>query len=225
MNEHGMRDAYESMLRAGPRHPDTPELPVERLEALVAGTANEAERLRAIDVLLSTADGRRDLDVAWAAVRAGRAYERDQQSIPRSATAAPRRPPWRALAAAALLVVVAGGGGLLWTRGPVPGVAGIAADPLRGTESPVTLLSPLGGRIPEHAVRFTWRPVRDAREYLLVVVDTAGGEVFARATADTGATLPDSIRLTRGGAYLWWVQASLRDGTTLSAVTQRVDVR
>ena len=60
---------------------------------------------------------------------------------------------------------------------------------------------------------------------MMVVVDTAGNEVFAGETRDTAVTLPDSVRLAPGRAYLWWVQARLADQSTVTAVTQRLVVQ
>ena len=74
-------------------------------------------------------------------------------------------------------------------------------------------------------VRFSWRSGPSARDYMLVVVDTAGGDVFAQNTTDTSVTLPDSVKLSPGGEYLWWVQATMPDGATLSAVTERFRVK
>ena len=49
-------------------------------------------------------------------------------------------------------------------------------------------------------------------------------EMYAGETRDTALTLPDSVHLTAGQAYLWWVQARLNDQSTVTAVTQRLVV-
>jgi hypothetical protein len=66
--------------------------------------------------------------------------------------------------------------------------------------------------------------VGNADRYQIVVVDTTGTEMYAGETRDTALTLPDSVHLTAGRAYLWWVQARLNDQSTVTAVTQRLVV-
>jgi hypothetical protein len=48
--------------------------------------------------------------------------------------------------------------------------------------------------------------------------------MYAGETRDTALTLPDSVHLVPGQAYLWWVQARLSDQSTVTAVTQRLVV-
>jgi hypothetical protein len=210
MNDHELRDAYEVALKKGEAARPL-DLPLERLEALVSGEGTEAERLRSIDVLMSSAEGRREFEVAWAAARAAREREKKPMTTLLS---------WRrsALATAAVLFVAAT---VVWVNSREDR----AGELMRGEESPVQLLSPEHDNVSSSSVQFTWRPVATARNYLLVVVDTAGGDVFASSTTDTSVTLPDSVRLAPGGEYLWWVQATLPDGATLSAVTERFRVK
>ena len=211
MNDHELRDAYESALQRRDKASPPLDLPLDRLEALINGEGDEAERLRSIDVLMSTAEGRREFEVAWAAARAGRELERK----PRFTIAS-----WRTsvLASAALLFVAATA---LWLNSRVD----TQSELTRGTESPVQLVSHGSDDVPTTDVRFSWRSVPSARDYMLVVVDTAGGDVFAQNTTDTSVTLPDSVKLSPGGEYLWWVQATMPDGATLSAVTERFRVK
>jgi hypothetical protein len=250
MNEHSMRDAYEASLRDGeltsPRQP----VPLERLEALVSRDGDEAERLRTLDVLLSSADGRKELEIAWAAARA-----------------TPARSAWRwnprMSAAAALAIVSIGTFGIVRARdgAVVPAAvvppqttpslrdSTVAAAPLatpappprvshearpshervpetaRGADAPLQLIAPRGRAIASQQVRFAWHVAQDVRVYTLVVTDAAGRDVFAITTRDTSAILPDSVQLKAGGEYLWWVQAERGDGSTISAVTERVRVR
>jgi hypothetical protein len=68
MNEHHMRDAYDAALRASHATSAEPAVPLDRLEALITRTGEEAERLRTLDLLTSSAEGRLALDVAWAAL-------------------------------------------------------------------------------------------------------------------------------------------------------------
>jgi hypothetical protein len=119
---------------------------------------------------------------------------------------------------AAALIVVAGSSAL-WVRDRR------TPEAMRGLDSPVTLVAPLGEVGEGRVSRFVWRPVGKAERYLVVVVDTTGAELFAGETKDTALALPDSVRLTAGRAYLWWVQARLTDQSTVTAVTQRVVVK
>lgn len=212
MNDHEMRDAYEAALRKTERTKHDSQLPPERLEALVNQSGSEDDRLRSLDVLMSTAEGRREFEVAWAAARAAR--EQTHSGRQRFT-----RPAYLA-AAAVLLVSVISGTVLLRKREPLA-----TSEAMRGTESPLPLVSPRTGPVSREALRFVWRGVQEARNYTLVLVDSSGAEVFARTTRDTSTLLPDSVSLTAGSQYLWWVQATLADGSTLSAVTERIRVK
>ena len=78
--------------------------------------------------------------------------------------------------------------------------------------------------IPATGTQFVWRRVARADRYVVVLVDRTGREVFSMNTVDTTLTLPDTARLTPGTEYLWWVQAAMPDGSTLSATTQSITV-
>jgi hypothetical protein len=210
VNEHQLRDAYEAALRNGTLSRRSLHLPLERLEALVGHEGTEAERLRSIDVLMSTAEGRREFEVAWAAARAAGARNNSSRAF---------LTRWRtAITASAATLLVASSVFVIGRPGRDSG------EIMRGEESPVRLLAPGADVSSVGTVQFAWRPVDQARDYMLVVVDTAGGDVFARSTTDTSVTLPDSVRLAPGSEYLWWVQAIMPDGSTLSAVTERFRV-
>jgi hypothetical protein len=265
MNDHQMRDAYDASLRAQDDSTAGAPIPLERVAALVGREGNEADRLRTLDVLMSSAEGRREFEVAWAAARAAQR---------------PARPWWRAngVAAAALLVVSVGSFAVLRNRdghtiaassaapstasstapgaeapggnsrgatsasgatrvtspsSQEPPAAAPASAPTRETmrgagresDSPLQLVAPRGDAVPAQSVRFVWHHVDNARDYTLIVVDSTGTEVFASTTRDTAVTLPDSIRLRAGAQYLWWVQTDRADGTSVSAVTEKVRVR
>lgn len=202
MNDEQLRDAYERGLPPNDGASSLDDVTAERLRRLVEREGSESERLRTLDVALSTAEGRRELEIAWAAARAAR----------------PRRRSWQRFAIAASLVAVAGTSAVWWQRD-----RGIT-QALRGSESPVTLLAPLGEVREDRATKFVWHAVGKAERYLVVVVDTTGTELFATETRDTALVLPDSVRLAPGRAYLWWVQARLTDQSTVTAVTQRLVV-
>jgi hypothetical protein len=205
MNDEKLRDAYERGLPRSDGSPALDDVTAERLRRLVEGEGPESERLRTLDVALSTAEGRRELEIAWAAAKAAR----------------PPRRSWQRFALAASILVVIGVSTVwLRERNAQPGTV------LRGSggESPVTLVAPVGAVRPDHATRFLWRAVGNAERYQIVVVDTTGNELYAGETRDTAVSLPDSVRLVPGQAYLWWVQARLNDQSTVTAVTQRLVV-
>jgi hypothetical protein len=204
MNDEQLRDAYERGLPAHDGSSSLDDVSAERLRRLVEAEGNESERLRTLDVALSTAEGRRELEIAWAGARAAR----------------PPRRTWQRYAVAASLIFVAGSSAL-WLRQRDAGLSSV----MRASESPVTLVAPLGEVREGRATQFVWRPVGKAERYLVVVVDTAGTELFASETRDTALALPDTVRLAPGRAYLWWVQARLTDQTTVTAVTQRLVVK
>jgi len=204
MNDEQLRDAYERGLPKEHGASSLDDVSAERLRRLVEAEGDEGERLRTLDVALSTAEGRRELEIAWAAVRASR----------------PRRRSLQRFAVAASLVFVAGSSALWWQR-----TAARRDDVLRAADSPVTLVAPVGNVGASDAPKFVWRRVGRAERYTIVVVDTTGTELFASETRDTSLTLPDTVHLMPGRAYLWWVQARLEDQSTVTAVTQRVVIR
>jgi hypothetical protein len=203
MNDEQLRDAYERGLPPNDGAAQLDDVSAERLRRLVEREGSESERLRTLDVALSSAEGRRELEIAWAAARAAR----------------PRQRSWQRFAVAASLLVVAGSSGMWWRQHERD-----IEQTMRGSDSPVTLVAPLGEVREDRATRFVWHAVGKAERYLVVVVDTAGAELFATETRDTALVLPDSVRLAPGRAYLWWVQARLTDQSTVTAVTQRLVV-
>jgi hypothetical protein len=202
MNDEQLRDAYARGLPEGRPRPPLDDLSAEHLRRLVEREGPDAERLHTIDTMLRTAEGRRELEIAWAAVRAAR----------------PRRSRvWRWGIGVAATVAAAAGIGTIWfSSKPTP-------DLLRDATSPIRLVAPLGTS-PARAP-FTWRPLENAERYQLVVVDTTGADVFVTETRDTTVSLPDTLRLTPGVSYLWWVQATTRDGASVTAVTQRIRIQ
>jgi hypothetical protein len=201
INDEKLRAAYEQGLPDGADRPVLDDLAAERLRRLVEREGPEAERLHTVDGLLSTAGGRVDLDIVLAASRAAR--QRARPAI-----------WWRA---AAGVLIAAGAWGAWLTRPDQP-------QQLRGPdESPINLVAPRGLQV--SADRFVWRALAGIERYTLVVVDTAGAEVFASETSDTSVVLPDSVHLSRGQRYLWWVQARTPLGESVTAVTQQFQIR
>ena len=101
MNDEKLRDAYERGLPRSDGSPALDDVSAERLRRLVEGEGSESERLRTLDVALSSAEGRRELEIAWAAARAARPPHRSWQ---------------RFTLAASVLIVVGLGASTLWVR-------------------------------------------------------------------------------------------------------------
>jgi hypothetical protein len=212
MNDERIREAYERGLPERDSSGPLDDVSAERLRRLVEQEGSETERLRTLDLALSSVEGRRELDIVWSAARAARPSRR-------------RWLPYATAAAAAAVLLVAGSvmlspGGI----GDAP-ITPDAGSTTRGAESPITLVGPVGQVAENRAARFTWRRVDQAERYTVVVVDTTGTEIFATETRDSSLALPDSVRLVAGREYLWWVQARLSDQSTLTAVTQRFLVK
>lgn len=197
MSDEKLREAYAKALPTGADRPPLDDLAAERLRKLVEREGREEDRLHTLDTLLSTAEGRRELEIVWAAARAAR----------------PPRARWTMRLIAAGLVATVGVTGTWWWQRPQENL-------LRSDTSPITLVAPIGTA--NAATKFVWRALPDAERYMFVVVDSAGNEVYAAETRDTAVTMPDSVRLRTGGTYLWWVQATTRLGASVTAVTQRV---
>lgn len=200
MNDERLRQAYEAGLNTGSERGALDDVAAERLRRLVEGEGSDEERLRTLDQQFSSANGRREVELLWAAERAAR----------------PRTRVRRRLIAASALVAVGLSGTWLAMRKPMP--------ESRGDRSPLTLVAPSGTRQPDEADRFVWRGVSEAVRYTLVLVDTTGAEVYAVETGDTVVTLPQTVHLEPGRSYLWWVQAKTRYGASITAVTERLTI-
>ena len=208
-----LRDVYGRWLRT--RRPRalassstvSQSLPLDRLEQLVTQRGSERDRLRALDMLMSTPEGRQEFELMWAAASAVR------RTRPRL-----RAPSW--LVAAALCFAAGLG---VWQQ-----AAGVGAGPA-GRAARWRIAAPTGVATREHR-QHTGRSAlsgveyRRPRTYTMVIVDKDGKEVYASSTTGTEVKLPPSIHLDAGGTYLWWVQAELADGTQVSAVTETITV-
>lgn len=212
MNEHELRDAYERVLQAKGEAQQSPSLPLDRLQSLVSGDGSEAERLRALDIAMSTVNGRREFEVAWAASRAAQ--------IPRRHRFSSR---WLAAAAALLLTTTSG---VVWWLNPATHDARSSAttEVMRGANVVITLIMPRKELANGVGARFVWLSVPSAERYKIILVDEQGNDVFETITSDTAITLPESVSLRSGDVYFWWVQSELTDGTTATAVTEKFTV-
>lgn len=205
MNDEQLRAAFERGLARGAPRPPLDDLAAERLRRVVDREGSEAERLHTIDSLLASAEGRQELDIVVAAARAAR----EARPVAR------RQWVWRVAAAVVLLAL------------PVTWLFSRGEDDervMRGGDSPLVLLAPVGAPPVAAGARFTWRGLPEVIRYTLVLVDSAGNEVFSGDTRDTTLVLPATVPLQPGATYQWWVQARTRLGASVTAAPERVTV-
>ena len=69
MNDEQLREAYERGLPAHDGSSSLDDVSAERLRRLVEAEGNESERLRTLDVALSTAEGTRTVSSVWRSLR------------------------------------------------------------------------------------------------------------------------------------------------------------
>jgi len=201
MNDERLREASQRGLPTGDDRAPLDDLGAERIRKLVEREGSDEERLHTLDTLLSSRGGRAELDIVLAAARAARPVRR----VPR----------WVGLAAVALLAV--GIPTAIWLGRPAP-------EPVRGGDSPIRLVTPVGAEPTGRPAEFVWRSLAGAERYTLIVVDTAGRDVFVSETTDTAVQVPDSVTLAPGETYLWWVQARTRTGEVVTGLTERIAI-
>jgi hypothetical protein len=125
---------------------------------------------------------------------------------------------WRTFAIAASAVIVAGAATMVWRftsgedREPVFR-SGKAASP--ASDSVILLRSP---------VTLSWQRDTNAERYQLEVLDPTGRAMFSAPLRDTVIVLPDSLRLTAGSTYSWWVRTERTDGTIVQSPFTRFRV-
>jgi len=89
----------------------------------------------------------------------------------------------------------------------------------------ITGISPSSeAALPPQAVRFLWHSAGANAQYRLTVTKQSGDIVWSFATADTAASLPATVRLTRSSNYFWYVDALLPDGRSATSRVQRFRV-
>ncbi|HEX6533125.1 MAG TPA: hypothetical protein VF041_00925 [Gemmatimonadaceae bacterium] len=197
MNDARLRELYDRALaeRAVGTRASCPS--PEALRALVAREGPESTRLATLDHAMSCPECRRELELLRA-VSAG----------------APEQRRWRVsapLALAASFLIVVAGGVIALRSMRAPG-----GDVMRGGGNGVALIAPS----PDAPRVLGWHAVPGAISYVVEVL-TSGGRVVAQAkTTDTTMALPDSVALTGGTHYLWWVRARRGDGTELQSPMQ-----
>lgn len=131
------------------------------------------------------------------------------------------RPRWRRLAipltaAAAALLLIA----LPSDQFDVPD-SHRDRPPVAAVERPVGV-APVGPI--DSVVRFEWRRVEGADRYRVTLFDSTGVVLWSSSTADTIASVPDSVALEPTGTYLWQIEARLGFDRWLASELERFEV-
>jgi anti-sigma factor RsiW len=122
-----------------------------------------------------------------------------------------------AAAAAAVLLAIA-----------LPRQAGSPSDIRAGptAESPLAIVSPVpSAEIAPGPIAFTWRSAGAGASYTFTLQEANGRVVWTSRVADTVAVLPDSVALSPGLTWFWFVDALLPDGRSLSTGVRRLRTR
>jgi hypothetical protein len=186
-----------------------PDIPVETVHALAAGTFAGSDRLTLLDEVLGHPALAAEFDF-FAAM--------EREAGTRSRGPLRRGSPVLALAASVALLI---GAGLAW-RAMRPG-----DDVPRGTADVLVTQTPVEGTVIGAGSAFAWRPSSGAVSYRVRIIDAGGAEVFSGETRDTLLTLPPEALLPSAANVTWWVAATFPDGRTVRSlsVTIRTEPR
>jgi hypothetical protein len=186
-----------------------PDIPVETVHALAAGTFAGSDRLALLDEVLGHPALAAEFDFFVAMEREAGARARGPLR---------RASPVLALAAGVALLI---GAGLAW-RAMRP-----VEDVPRGTADILLTQVPVEGTVIGAGSVFAWGPSSGAASYRLRIIDAGGTEVFSGETSDTLLILPPEARLPAEASVTWWVAATFPDGRTVRsrAVTIRTEPR
>jgi hypothetical protein len=177
----------------------------DQLSAYLDGSLAETERTR-IDAHLARCDDCRE----------------DVVEVVRLFRSPARRRVWyvgTGLAAAVLA-------GVLLFAPPLGRESGPAGPLLRGPEKALPeenipslrIFQPRdGSTIATDGVSFSWRPVGHGASYRLTVTDDIGDVVWTASSADTELSLPSDSALSPDKTYLWYVDALLPDGRSITS--------
>jgi hypothetical protein len=205
-----LRRTYAALLRTRASEQRPPDIPLERLLALVEGKGSDSERLATLDEVMQHPSTVRELEVLRA-VAANRDASRGIAALV---------PRWRVtiplLAAAALMIVA------------VPAVLrrnGSTGDITRAAIQNPVLVAPAEEPLAQESRTFRWRAVPGARAYTLEILTAAGTPVFTTRTSDTTVTIASDVRLGPGVEHRWWVASELADGTQRRSALRRLRVR
>jgi len=200
-NDERLRLAYNASLEARARSDSHPQ--PEALLAVAERSGTEAARLDVLDHVMSCRTCRHELDLIRASLTAA--------GMPKRRTWF-RSPSIGLMAVAAALVLAAGVRLFMASTdvesGPIlRGAAAVSTYPAQW--------------VPTGHATLAWRPVNDAANYRVEVIDEAGAAVVDSTTRDTSFVLAESLVRNRRGLS-WSVTATLGDGSTLPSQPVRL---
>lgn len=201
MTDQQLRDTYARFLgrRRAESRASCPSL--EAIDALVVRAGPESGRLATMDHVMACPDCRGEFEQ----LRALHAAQDRPAHV--------RRQLLKAAASIAVLV----GAGLIWRVRQRP-----APEEFRGGSDVVTLVGPSGPTPGTRPVTFAWHPASGAVDYQVELLDGDSGDIlFTASGADTVLVLPDTVSLTGGRVYAWWVQARAADGSQSRSAATR----
>jgi hypothetical protein len=130
------------------------------------------------------------------------------------------------LAAAVIIAVVALR--VFWGPPAQPGSSVRADSSLIPGEPPARIATwspPDGDTISAREAVFRWAPVGENATFQLRLSEPDGSIRWTWSTSDTSVTLPDTVHLSAGGTYLWYVDALRADGRSASTGVRRFVIR
>ncbi len=200
MNDDRLRALYAGAMARLPAAGEAEPVPLEAMLEVLERRGSDAQRRETLRRILRDPRCREEFELLRAVVRAG----------------TPPRRWWQApvlwQAAAAIVVVAAGAAWILGRSQPTP-------EPLRGGQGAVTILGPADNVELSAPPSFIWRPVPDAVDYRLEVVDTTGAVVYEEQVRDTLSPGPARDLFLPGQRYLWSVTVLTREGRTLRSTS------
>jgi hypothetical protein len=192
------------------------------IERYVAGRLEEDDDLALLETHLLTCDDCREEVRLATAVRAEvatlGAHSQTKVSPLRG------RGPWWVIgtAAAAAGVVLLLGRNAIQPRSEGPVTRGHAAA--EGVPEVATVEPAPGSMLGRAGLTFVWRSAGQEVEYKVTVTNEPGDVVWRGAGLDTVQHLPQSVRLSAGQSYSWYVDALLPDGRSAISKVQRFTV-
>lgn len=197
-----LRRAHDELWRARQEASGVPDIPVETVQALAAGTYQGADRVELLDRVLAHPVTAKEL-MFFAEV----------------AAAEPKFPARRSLGPLALAAVLLIGVGIAavgswrdWWR----------PQEVRGGENLLVLIEPAEDQPLIRGDRFVWHAMTDAIEYRLELLTADGDPVLTIQSSDTVAEYSDSLP---AGQYPARLRATLRDGTEARGRPATVTIR
>jgi hypothetical protein len=136
----------------------------------------------------------------------------------------------RARSASAVAVVTVGIAGVFFLvpSSPTPGSPQLrsgSSDPL-GAAPALEAVTPTDGEtVVVGSTLLVWRSVDGAARYRITVSDPESGVVFEKDVADTVVSLGSMGPLAPGEAYVWYVDALLPDGRSVTTGVRSFSVR